>query len=82
MKVETIYGMASCIHSFRLKTFWCLVFTSIVLAMSLSVLFFHSTTPWHVGSGELKLDAFLLKIFFHLKILGLRSIVTSYLLYF
>jgi hypothetical protein len=30
---------------------------------------------WCVGSGEFMLDVFLLKIFFHLKILGLRSIV-------
>jgi hypothetical protein len=37
---------------------------SIVLAISMSVLFFLSTTPfllWCVGSGELVLDPFLLK---------------------
>jgi hypothetical protein len=42
---------------------------SIVLAMSISVMFFLSTTSfllWCVGSGELVLDAFLLKILLHL----------------
>jgi hypothetical protein len=48
---------------------------SIVLAISMSVLFFLSTTLFccGVGSGELMLDAFLLKILFHLKTLELRS---------
>ena len=41
---------------------------SIVLAISMSVLFFLSTTLFccGVGSGELMLDAFLLKKFFNL----------------
>ena len=57
---------------------------SIVLAMSMSVLFFLSTTPfllWCVGSGELVLDPFLLKVLLHLKVLELGPIVASYLLH-
>jgi hypothetical protein len=34
---------------------------------------------WCVGSGELVLDAFLLKIFFDLKVIELRSIIAPYL---
>jgi hypothetical protein len=37
---------------------------------------------WRVGSGELMLDVFLLKIFLHLKIFKLRSIIAPYLLHF
>jgi hypothetical protein len=84
MKVETVNGMASRIHGLRPKPFRCLYSPSIVLAMSMSILFFLSTTHflWRVGSGELMLDAFLLKIFFHLKVLELRSIIASYHFYF
>jgi hypothetical protein len=59
-----------------------LYYPSIVLAISISVMFFLSTTPflmWCVGSGEFVLDAFLLKIFFDLKVLELRSIIAPYL---
>jgi hypothetical protein len=37
--------------------------------------FYYNILLWCVGSGELMLDALLLKILFHLKILELRSIV-------
>jgi hypothetical protein len=37
---------------------------------------------WHVGGGELVLDAFLLKIFFHLKVLELITVVAPYLILF
>jgi hypothetical protein len=51
-----------------------------VLAISMSIWFFLSTTILlrSVGRGELMLDAFLLKVFHHLKILEFRS-VTAYL---
>jgi hypothetical protein len=84
MKIVTIYGMASRIYRFRLKLFRCLVFSQhrprhvnerLVLPLHYTILL------RHVGSGELILDAFIPKIFFHLKILGLRSIVTPYLLH-
>jgi hypothetical protein len=41
---------------------------SIILVMSISVLFFlyHTVLLWCVGSGELMLDAFLLKILLNL----------------
>jgi hypothetical protein len=55
---------------------------SIILAMSMSVLFFLSTTPFLlrcVGSGELMLDSFLLKVLFHLHILEFGPVVASYL---
>jgi hypothetical protein len=78
MKIEVVYGMASRIHGFRPNPLWCLVFSQHrpchidechVLPLYYTILM------WRVGSGELMLDAFLLKIFFHLKILELRSIV-------
>jgi hypothetical protein len=85
MKIETIYGMASHIHGFQPKPFRRLVFFQHrpchvnehhVLSLHYTILLLQ------VGRGELMLDAFLLKIFFHLKILELRSIISPYLLYF
>jgi hypothetical protein len=84
MKIETIYGMASRIYGFRPKSLWCLVFSQhrpchvderLVLPLYYTILL------WHVGSGELMLDAFLLKIFLYLKILEFRSIVAPDPLY-
>jgi hypothetical protein len=47
------------------------------------VLSLHYTIlPWSVGSRELMLDAFFLKIFLHLKILEFRFIVAPYILIF
>jgi hypothetical protein len=77
MKVEAIYGMASRIHGFRLKLLWRLVFSQHrpchvderpVLPLYYTILL------WSVGSRELMLDAFLLKILLYLKILEFRSI--------
>jgi hypothetical protein len=42
----------------------------------------YTILPWSVESGELMLDAFLLKKSLHLKIFKLRSIVASDLLHF
>jgi hypothetical protein len=84
MKVEAIYGMASRIHGFRPKSFWRLVFSQHrpchidehpVLPLNYTILL------WHVGSRELMLDAFLLKILLYLKILEFKSIVAPNLLY-
>jgi hypothetical protein len=41
--------MASCVHSFRPKLLGRLDSPSIILAMSISVLFFLSTTPFCCG---------------------------------
>jgi hypothetical protein len=40
---------------------------------------YHTILMWCVGSGELVLDAFLLKILLHLQILELGPVVASYL---
>jgi hypothetical protein len=42
-------------------------------------LLFFANRVSHLGSGELMLDAFLLKILFYLKVLELRSIIAPYL---
>jgi hypothetical protein len=85
MKIEPVYGMASCSYSFRSKPLRCLVFPKHcprhvdecpVLPLYNTILL------WRVGSGELMLDAFLLKILLHLKILEFRSIVASDLFHF
>jgi hypothetical protein len=84
MKIEAVYGMSSRIHGFRPKPLWRLVFSQPrpchvderpVLPLHYTILL------WSVGSGELVLDAFLLKILLLLKVLELRSIVTPYLLH-
>jgi hypothetical protein len=72
MKVEAVYGMASRIHGFRPKPLLHLVFSQHrpchiderpVLPLHYTILL------WSVGSGELMLDALLLKIFLYLKVL-------------
>jgi hypothetical protein len=71
MKIELVYGVASCIDSFRPKSRRCLVFSKHcpryvnkrpVLPLYYIILL------WHVGSGELMLDAFFLKKLLYLKI--------------
>ena len=85
MKVDPVYGVASRVHSFRPKSLGRLEFSKHrpchiderpVLPLHYTILL------WSVGSGELMLDAFLLKIFLYLKILEFRSIVTSDLFHF
>jgi hypothetical protein len=84
MKIEVVCGMASRIHIFWPKTLWHLVFSMhhpchvdehSVLPLYYTILL------WHVGSRELMLDAFLLKILLYLKILEFKSIVAPDLLY-
>jgi hypothetical protein len=84
LKIEVVYGMSSCIHGFRPKPLWCLVFSKhhpchVDERPILSP--YYTILLWCVGSGELMLDAFLLKILLYLKILKFRSIVALDLLY-
>jgi hypothetical protein len=80
MQIELVYGMASCVHSFRPKPLGrlelskhrpCHVNKRPVLPL------YHTVLLWCVGSGELVLDSFLLEVFLHLKILELGPVVTS-----
>jgi hypothetical protein len=84
MKIEAVYGMASRIHGFRPKPLRRLVFSKhrschVDERPVLSI--YYTILLWHVGNGELMLDAFLIKILFHLNILKFRFIVAPNLLY-
>ena len=82
MKVDPVYGVASRVHGFRPKPLGRLelskhrprqVYEHPVLSL------YHTVLLWCVGSGELVLDSFLLKILLHLKILELGPVVAPYL---
>ena len=82
MKVDSVYGVASRVHGFRPKPLGRLelskhcphhVYERPVLPL------YHTILLWCVGSGELVLDSFLLKVLLHLKILELGPVVASYL---
>jgi hypothetical protein len=82
MQIEPVYGVAGCVHSFRSKPLGRLEFSKHrprhvderpVLPL------YHTILLWCVGSGELVLDAFLLKILLHLHILELGPVVASYI---
>jgi hypothetical protein len=82
MKVELVYGVAGCVHSLRPKPLRrlelpkhrpCHVDKRPVLPLC------HTILLWCVGSGELVLDAFLLKELLYLQILKFGPIVASYL---
>jgi hypothetical protein len=82
MQIEPVYGVASCVHNFRLKPLgrlelskhhFCHVDKLHVLPL------YHTVLLWCVGSGELMLDAFLLKVLLHLQILELGLVIASYL---
>jgi hypothetical protein len=69
MQIESVYGMASCVHSFRPKPLGRLEFSKHhprhvdkcpVLPL------YHTVLLWCVGSEELVLDTFLLKILLYL----------------
>jgi hypothetical protein len=84
MKIKQVYGMASCIYNFRPKLLRRLVFPKHYprhVDERLVLPIYYTILLWHVRSGELMLDALLLKILFHLKILKFRSIVASCLLH-
>ena len=84
MKVDPVYGVASCVHSFRPKTLGCLEFSKHrprhVYKRPVLPLY-HIVLLWCVGSGELVLDSFLFKVLLHLKVLELGPVVASYLLH-
>jgi hypothetical protein len=82
MKVDPVYGVASRVHGFRPKPLGHLelskhrprhVYERPVLPL------YHIVLLWCVGSGELVLDSFLLKVLLHLKVLELGPVVASYL---
>jgi hypothetical protein len=80
MKVDPVYGVASCVHSFRPKLLGRLEFSKhrprhVYKCPVLSL--YHTVLLGCVGSGELVLDSFLLKVLLHLKILELGPVVTS-----
>jgi hypothetical protein len=82
MKVDPVYGVASCVHSFRPKSFGRREFTKHrprhVYKRHVLPLY-HTVLLWCVGSGELMLDSFLLKVLLNLKILELGPVVAPYL---
>jgi hypothetical protein len=82
MLIELVYVMACCIHNFQPKPLRRLVLSKNCPrhVNSCPVLpLYYTFLLWCVGSGELMLDAFLLKIFFYSKVFELRSIITPYL---
>jgi hypothetical protein len=69
MQIEPVYGMAGCVRSFRPKPIECLELSKHRSRHvdKYSVLpLYHTVLLWCVGSGELVLDAFLLKKLFNL----------------
>jgi hypothetical protein len=82
MKVDPVYGVESRVHGFRPKPLGhlelskhrpCHVYERPVLPL------YHTVLLWCVGSGELMLDSFLLKVLLHLKVLELGPVGASYL---
>jgi hypothetical protein len=80
MKVDPVYRMASCVHSFRPKPLGRLEFSKHrphhVYKRHVLPLY-HTVLLRCVGSGELVLDSFLLKKLLHLKVLELGPVVAS-----
>jgi hypothetical protein len=69
MQVELVYGVAGCVHSFRPKPLRCLELSkhrSRHVNKRHVLPLYHTILLWCVGSGELMLDAFLLKELFNL----------------
>ena len=84
MQIEPVYGMASCVYSFRPKPLGRLEFSKHhprhVYERPVLPLY-HTILLWCVGSGELVLDSFLLKVLLHLQVLELEPVVAPYLLH-
>jgi hypothetical protein len=82
MKVDPVYGVAGCVHSFRPKPLGGLEFTKHhprhVYKRPILPLY-HTILLWCVGSRELVLDSFLLKVLLHLQILEFGPVVAPYL---
>ena len=85
MKVDPVDGVASRVHGFRPKPLGRLelskhrprhVYECLVLPL------YHTVLLWCLGSGELVLDSFLLKVLLHLKVLELEPVVAPYFLHF
>jgi hypothetical protein len=69
MQIEPVYGMAGCVHSFRPKPLEHLELSkhrSRHVDKRPVLPLYHTVLLWCVGSGELVLDAFLLKKLFNL----------------
>jgi hypothetical protein len=69
MQIESVYGVASCVHSFRPKPlgrFELSKHRSRHVDKRPVLPLYHTVLLWCVGSGELVLDAFLLKILLNL----------------
>ena len=84
MQIEPVYGVASCVHSFRQKPLGRLELSkhrSRHVDKHHVFPLYHTVLLWCVGSGELVLDAFLLKILLNLQILELGPVVAPYLFY-
>ena len=82
MQVEPVYGVASCVHSFRPKPLGRLELSKhcpLHVDKRPVLPLYYTILLWCVGSRELVLDAFLLKVLLHLQILELGPIIASYL---
>jgi hypothetical protein len=69
MQIESVYGVASCVYSFRLKPLGRLELSkhrSRHVDKHPVIPLYYTVLLWCVGSGELVLDAFLLKILLNL----------------
>jgi hypothetical protein len=69
MQIEPVYSMAGCVHSFRPKPLGRLQLSkhrSRHVDKRPVLPLYHTVVLWCVGSGELVLDAFLLKKLFDL----------------
>jgi hypothetical protein len=82
MQIEPVYGVASCVHSFRPKPLGRLEHSkhrSHHVDKCPVLPLYHTVLLWCVGSRELVLDSFLLKILLNLQILELGPVVAPYL---
>jgi hypothetical protein len=82
MQIEPVYGVASCVHSFRPKSLGRLEFSkhrSCHVDERPILPLYHTVLLCCIGSGELMFDAFLLKILLHLQILEFGPVVAPYL---
>ena len=69
MQIESVYGVAGCVHSFRPKPLGCLELSkhrSRHVDKRHVLPLYHTVLLWCVGSGELVLDSLLLKVLLHL----------------
>ena len=82
MKVDPVDDVASRVHGFRPKALGGLELSKHRprhVDKRPVIPLYYTVLLWCVGSGELVLDAFLLKIFLNLQILELGPVVAPYL---